>query len=222
MKSNLVNIPTRADSKTLAKYRIGKEPLVVLCVPDVGNTGSFDLRGRDGKTCVLNWDSKYNGHTIKIPASLWHQHNAAMAKSILDQGRSGRSFIVTFDDYQSPEMGAVAAKPVDTVVGSTVVTSAAPASVTASVWTGPVPDVSYAITTDAEEPVAPAEFKTVTDVEPTMPLHAIVGAYIQRNGSSRMKQVESDLEVPASKIRASLESPDSPVELSGGWVKFKD
>lgn len=212
MKSNLVNIPTRADSKTLAKYRIGNEPLVVLCVPDVGNTGSFDLRGRDGKTCVLNWDSKHNGHTIKIPASLWHQNSAAMAKSILDQARSGRSFIVTFDDYQSPEMGAVAAKPVDTVVGSIGVSSAAPASIT---------------TNTVEEPV---EFKaddyevekTAADVEQTMPLHAVVGAYIQRNGSSRMKQVESDLEVPASEIRASLESPDSPVELSGGWVKFKD
>jgi hypothetical protein len=214
MKSNTVNIPVRADTNVLAKHRVGKEPLVILCIPDIGNTGSFDLRGRDGKTLILKWESKRNGHIIKIPASLWHQDNCAMAKSVLDQRRSGHSFVVTFDEYQSPEMGAVVEKSIDTVVGSTVMTATAPASIEVI----PLDDVD-----DAEIDGPPdGVIGTMSTTEETMPLYAIVATYIQRNGSSRMKQVESDLEVPASEIRASLEFADSPVELSGGWVKFKD
>lgn len=214
MKANTINIPARADTAVLLKHRVGNEPLVILNIPDVGNTGSFDLRGRDGKTLVLKWDSKRNGHIVKIPVTLWQQSGNAMAKNVLDQRRSGHSFIVTFEEYQSPEMGAVVVKPVDTVVGSTVADAAAPAS------DGP-PDGVVGESLPVEfkdndyEAVKPA-------TEEVMPLHTIVATYIQRNGSSRMRQVEADLEVPASEIRASLELPDSPVELSGGWVKFKD
>lgn len=97
VKPTTTRLPNRVDSAMLTKHAKPNEPIIVLIVMGIGSTAAFDFRDKEGRYYILRWESKMNGHVIRIPHSIWSQNNSAMAFAIMDQRRQAQSVVVTVD-----------------------------------------------------------------------------------------------------------------------------
>lgn len=109
-------LPLRLNTAILAPFFLPGEPAVVVKMVGVGNTAPFEMRGggTTGRSFILEWNSRLDGHVVRIPLSLWMAQDARMAHELMDHRRMSHAMVVTFE-MPAPVGPAVAE------VGTTVV-----------------------------------------------------------------------------------------------------
>lgn len=80
-------LPTRFDSATFAKHAIPGEPIVIVKAMGVGSTSPFEFSDRNGRQAIFRFEMKYDGHVLRVPASIWNANKGAMANDLMDQRR---------------------------------------------------------------------------------------------------------------------------------------
>lgn len=80
-------LPTRFDSATFAKHAIPGEPVVIVKAMGVGSTSPFEFSDRNGRQAIFRFEMKYDGHVLRVPASIWNANKGAMANDLMDQRR---------------------------------------------------------------------------------------------------------------------------------------
>jgi len=96
------NLPNRLDSATLAKYIQDGEPVIVAKFLGVGNTSPYDYRAKDNRAYVFRYDSKLEGHVLRIPLRIWQGDGKKrptdnLAHAMMDERRMPHPMVVTVD-----------------------------------------------------------------------------------------------------------------------------
>jgi hypothetical protein len=90
-------LPARSDSSTLAKYHRPGEPIVIVKFTGVGNPSPYDFRAKDNRSYIFRFESKLQGHTLRVPLNLWQQNNAKLAHDMLDERRLPHPMVITLE-----------------------------------------------------------------------------------------------------------------------------
>jgi len=96
------NLPARLDSATLAKYIQDGEPVIVAKFIGVGNTSPYDYRAKDNRAYVFRYDSKLEGHILRIPLRIWQGDGKKrptdnLAHAMMDERRMPHPMVVTVE-----------------------------------------------------------------------------------------------------------------------------
>lgn len=110
-------IPNRFDSSTLAKQALPGEPIIIVKAVGVGSTAPFEYSDRNGRQAIFRFEMKYDGHVLRVPASIWNANKALMAHDLMDQRRLPHPLVVMVEaptlEAASPLNGLIDAMKLD-------------------------------------------------------------------------------------------------------------
>ncbi len=205
------SLPTRVDSSILAKLAQPGDPFVILIISGIGSTAPFEFRDKKQRYFILRWDTKHNGHVVRIPLPLWQRNNHEIALDIMDQPRQRLNLIVKIE-------GECQLVPTLEQVTAAKQAMEVPAESVEPQPHAPPPAVPYPEAENESVPVGDPDALMYGE----MPLHEAVAKLVE-DGPQRIKAVAAQLEADESDITLALTSSASAAEVaSGGWVRIKD
>lgn len=239
-------LPLRVNTAILAAHFLPGEPTVVVKLVGVGNTAPFEMRGggTTGRSFILEWNSRLDGHVVRIPLSLWMANEARMAHELMDHRRMAHAMVVTFEmPAQTPAVvipgekdargGGCAASSFSTLisVSEPAKTGAAASNEDASIVVvrGHVPSPAAptlaggGAQSPALSPVAAPTNETVTSGDVTAPmigsrpLHE--AAHERLLKPQRVKALAALLKVSETTLREAAGAAEARIEMAGPWVR---
>lgn len=99
MANRTRTLPLRLNTAILAPYFEPGDATVIVKLVGVGSTAPFEMRagGSAGRSFILEWNTRLDGHVVRIPLSLWMAHEARMAHELMDHRRMAHAMVVTFE-----------------------------------------------------------------------------------------------------------------------------
>lgn len=84
----------RVTANVMAGHLRPGEPVVVLVAKGIGSTQPYEFRDRDGRSYLMGWDLKADGHVLRVPWHLWMGNGARLANAMMDQRRLAFAMVV--------------------------------------------------------------------------------------------------------------------------------
>lgn len=230
--------PLRVNTAILAPYFQPGEPAVIVKLVGVGSTAPFEMRGGGtaGRSFIMEWNTRLDGHVVRIPLSLWMANDARMAHELMDHRRMSHAMVVMFEMPAKPVVAApgheAAGSPALSTSASTSTsisiskpgeakTGAAESSGDASIVVGRGTDPQPAAPTLAPAPTN--ETVTAGDAGPPMvggrPLHE--AAHEKLIKPQRVKALAAALKVTEATLREAAGAKEARIEIAGPWVRRK-
>ena len=229
------NLPARLDSATLAKYIQDGEPVIVAKFLGVGNTSPYDYRAKDNRAYVFRYDSKLEGHVLRIPLRIWQGDGKKrptdnLAHAMMDERRMPHPMVVTVEMPKEIVKAPLGASQLSSQGESDSsdphkVASAGATPAPASTLTESPPEMGAADTIPAQNVVGLSDEPTAASaVEDEVLLGPIAShAFSLVESPKRIKALAALLGVEESTLRNAIDSPGSQVELAAaGWVRRKE
>ncbi|HEY1050565.1 MAG TPA: hypothetical protein VGE39_12440 [Prosthecobacter sp.] len=240
-------LPQRVNTAILAPHFQPEDPAVVVKLIGVGSTAPFEMRGGGtaGRSYIMEWNSRLDGHVVRIPLSLWMANEARMAHELMDQRRMSHAMVVTFEmpaatvnvEVSGPGPGpGPAATATATSTGGAASSSAS--AFDSDLICQPAPKMgaaAYNVDTSIvvgrghdPQPAAPTlagaptnEAVTPGDAALPMiggrPLHE--AAYEKLLKPQRVKALASLLKVREATLREAAGAAGARIEIAGPWVR---
>lgn len=238
--------PLRVNTAILAPYFQPGEPAVIVKLVGVGSTAPFEMRGGGtaGRSFIMEWNTRLDGHVVRIPLSLWMANDARMAHELMDHRRMSHAMVVMFEMPTSPVVAAAVTEPaheagvkaagspalstsaststsISTSQPGEAKTGAAESSGDASIVVGRGTDPQPAAPTLAPAPTN--ETVTAGDAGQPMvggrPLHE--AAHEKLIKPQRVKALAATLKVTEATLREAAGAKEARIEIAGPWVRRK-
>ena len=216
-------LPGRVDSVLLSKFLLEGEPVIVVKLVGVGNTAPYDFRGKGTRSFMFRFDSRLDGHTLRVPLHLWQEAQGRLAHELMDQRHLTHSMIVLVEMPSAPAAVPPLPPPAaDEQRGATDTSTSTrnvvgPGSVEPTV----APASGNAQGLDEARPVHEAS----SSPEPLplhegRPLHEALFTLVE--SPKRIKALAALLGVTEPILRRAITTADSHIELAAsGWLRRK-
>lgn len=87
MDEPCLKLPPKVTRQVLEKHKRPGEPVVLVVAKGIGSTQPFELCDREGRSYLLVWDAKLDGHVLRFPQHVWMRENAKVALGLMEQRR---------------------------------------------------------------------------------------------------------------------------------------
>lgn len=179
------------------RFREG-EPVIVLVARGIGATQPYEFRDRDGRSFLLKWEGKLEGHVLRVPWHVWMADGGRLADGVMNQRRLPFALVVLVEWAKQGEIRMTKEDE-----GEECGDGEGQAGVPASLEKG-----------EAGVVVSLSE----GDVLCYSRMRVMLGG-----GALRLRALGWALDVGEVELRAMLERADCPAMVTAtGWVKLRD
>lgn len=202
-------LPAICTSDNLAKYAVAGEPTILFLLTDVGSTADYQFRDKTGgRSFLLKWNTRLDGHVLRVPYSVWSAKDHAFANALMRQPMHRPVVVLVEFAASAPAVTA----PAEAESQSPEKTGAPETQEAACIVVGP------SVAPQAGAPTGEAEGTAEQIVAAIVPLH--MRAYVAAEAPIRVKPLAELLNVTPEVLREAIANPHSRLEIAAaGWVK---